>query len=187
MKLSTAHNDAYPLFCMGLMTAFSHATRLDLGFAVEEHWLLGITAPIFEMISLFPALREADIRVPPPELHSLELGGSPVAPILTWLSASNHLPKMDSLALSSVGYKSSPAIYAVMQQIGSTLRYLDIDLKNLDADHPSIFDLTLHPNLKTLIICHEPYGPPNDFFPHLLAYDLDELGRSHISTAFHAT
>ncbi|KAJ6456186.1 hypothetical protein C8R45DRAFT_1035204 [Mycena sanguinolenta] len=182
MKLARVHNDIYPLFCTGFMTAFPHVTRLDLGFTVEDHWRSwNFPTPLFEMISLFPALRELhlfefwqhvldapDTRVPPPELHCLELRGSSMTPILNWLGTFNHLSKVDSLALWPVGPGNSSDVRAAMRKIGSTLCHLDIDLKNPEADHPSVFDLTLHPNLKTLIIRDEPYGPLEDFYTDCL-------------------
>ncbi|KAJ6456170.1 hypothetical protein C8R45DRAFT_1035163 [Mycena sanguinolenta] len=137
---------------MGFLPAFPHAMRLDLGFTppADEYWQSRVTVPLFETISLFPALRELHIfelwrdvsdcltpRAPPPALHCLELHGLSLAPILTWLHASNHLPNVDSLKLASLKQSSVSGdcefVRAAMQQIGSTLRHLDIDLKNPDS------------------------------------------------------
>ncbi|KAF7367501.1 hypothetical protein MSAN_00813000 [Mycena sanguinolenta] len=170
MKLSSVHSDAYPYFRTGFITAFPHATRLDLDFAVKDYWRPRVTVPLLETISFFPALRELHIfelwqdawdssttRVPPPNLHCLELHGNSMDPILIWLNTSNHLRNVDSLTLSSPHNGNVPIVRAAMQQIGCSLRYLEIDLFNPEVDHASVFDLRLHPNLQTLVIHDE--GP----------------------------
>ncbi|KAJ7237449.1 hypothetical protein B0H12DRAFT_106898 [Mycena haematopus] len=193
--------DVYALSCMGFITAFPYATRLELDIRASQQASL-VNMPLLETISLFPALQELHIldlwqnvsdspptRVPPPELNCLELRGASINPILTWLNTSIHLSKVDSLTLSSANNATAPVVRAVMQQLGGALRHLDIELSNREgvypsparyyqvsltlvgsstADHAAVFDLALHPNLKTLIIHDEPFGLPEAFDPELL-------------------
>ncbi|KAJ6459523.1 hypothetical protein C8R45DRAFT_1182306 [Mycena sanguinolenta] len=146
MKLGSVRDNAYPLLCTGFMTAFPHAKRLELGFTLGGYWLSQIIIPICEMLSFFPALLKLQIfdfwncaldspdgRLPPPELHYLELRGLSITPILGCLGASNRLSKVDSLALSSISYRNSWGVCAAMKQIGGTLRHRDIDLKDIEG------------------------------------------------------
>ncbi|KAJ7221963.1 hypothetical protein B0H12DRAFT_301094 [Mycena haematopus] len=141
----TRPRDVYALSCMGFITAFPHATRLELDIMAAQE-AFQVNMPLFETISLFPALQELRILglwengldlpptgVPPPELHRLELYGKSINPILTWLNTSNHLPKVDSLKMSSAYHFSAPIVRAAMQQLGGTLRHLDIKFNGAES------------------------------------------------------
>ncbi|KAF7330375.1 60S ribosomal protein L20-B [Mycena venus] len=124
--------DADALLRMGFVTAFPYITHLVLTYDCgggNSH-----SAPLIDMLCLFPALQVLHVRgiygnltdLPPSAavplgLHSLVLGVG-AGLVLQWLNAAGHL----------------------------VLQHLDITLK--DVVLWSVFDLSLHPSLQTLAI-----------------------------------
>ncbi|KAF8201136.1 hypothetical protein K438DRAFT_1821449 [Mycena galopus ATCC 62051] len=153
-------DDSYEFYCTGFVAAFPHVTRLAL-LLRQSRTEVGL--PLIDLICLFPSLRELHIRwpttmiadpspssAPPRRLHSVHLIGRTASPILAWLHTSNHLPTVDSVAVPNVPVDSQEVsvVGAALQQIGHTLRYLDINLSWLLP----VYDLALHPNLENLTI-----------------------------------
>ncbi|KAF7350528.1 hypothetical protein MVEN_01358400 [Mycena venus] len=171
--------DADSLYRTGFFAAFPHVTRLVLSGHFDEQ--LG-PAPLIEMMCLFPALQELDTRamagslanppataVPPPALHILKLSVTPAGPILAWLHAFNHLSNVDSLALPLLKQEHIPTVCTALRRLGDTLQHLSITLTWLlmTADLGSIvFNLSLHPNLKSLVITDSSWPRPGDFDPN---------------------
>jgi len=126
------------------------------------------------MICLFPALLELHIRqlfsslvnppvtaVPPRGLHRLVLSSKSVSPILAWLHAFNHLPNVDSVKLPLLRPHHVLDVRAALQQLGGALRHFDIAVQwspMAAVDAPTVFDFSLHPNLKTLVIRDRSWG-----------------------------
>ncbi|KAF8201179.1 hypothetical protein K438DRAFT_1965701 [Mycena galopus ATCC 62051] len=146
----------------GFAVAFLHVTSLVLAGPGSP------AAPLPDIISRFPALRDLEIRdlgvvddfpttaVPPQGLHSLKLCDSSMVPVLQWLRVSDHLPRVDSVALPVLRLEDAPLVRAAMQQLAGTLSHLDITLtcnhRPFDIDASIVYDLSLHPNLRTLVI-----------------------------------
>ncbi|KAJ7856631.1 hypothetical protein B0H14DRAFT_2752261 [Mycena olivaceomarginata] len=164
-------------FCAGLFTAFPNVTCLILSFEF-----------ILDMICLFPALRELQIHrsglfldsdsipsTPPPRgLRSLEITGNAIGPML--------LPNIDTLTLSSP-HRSYPDCAHSTTATRRCLLHLSIDMARL-PDPSTVFDLKMHPNLKTLTVRDAiPLRPPDNFDPNqfirlikrLAAPDLERL------------
>ncbi|KAJ7318098.1 hypothetical protein DFH08DRAFT_400003 [Mycena albidolilacea] len=162
-------------FCGGFVAAFPHVTRLSLSFSARNYEPEP-GAPLIDTICLFPALQELKIRpfygmvvsdcspnaVPPRELHRLDLDGDVLGPILMWLNTSGHLPRVDSVTLSSLKPSLVPVVRAAMEQIGDALRYLRVDLTVLLAqwvrdDELTMLNLARNPNLRTLVVHDRPW------------------------------
>ncbi|KAJ6582096.1 hypothetical protein B0H19DRAFT_1252234 [Mycena capillaripes] len=156
-------------FVAGFITAFPRVTRLVLHCYHDR-------LPFATMLGLFPALQVLDISLygmkppppgamPPKGLHSLSLNRLTAAPILAWLHAVGHLPNVDSVKLTLVNIDKAPIVRAALQQIGGALRHLDISMtgfsETFDADLSAVFDLSLHSNLKTLIVRDRSWGYPD--------------------------
>ncbi|KAF8217838.1 hypothetical protein K438DRAFT_1747104 [Mycena galopus ATCC 62051] len=201
LDLSLCFNGDYAIDCTGFLAAFPHVTRLRL---MVEVWRLEVQLPLMAMISLFPALQELSIDwledgsvsssppsvMPPPGLRSVRLQGPSIAPILSWLHHSNHLPKIESVTLSHLNHSNVDILFELdltefsivrgaLQQLGGALRHFNIDLYRAHpeyrayaprflcpsepptADPFAAFDLALHPNLETLTI-HDDTGRDRD-------------------------
>ncbi|KAF8179594.1 hypothetical protein K438DRAFT_1938466 [Mycena galopus ATCC 62051] len=165
---------AETFFRTGFITAFPHVTHLVLTFKLGLVYPPRLTPLVIDMLCMFPALEVLDIKemfatfpdepasaVPPPALHGLKLCGNSVRPILAWLHAVGHLPKVDSLTLPLVRVEEVPTVRIALQQLGPALHHLDIAVTWSEAydgasdytvDPLTLFDFSLHPNLKTLAI-----------------------------------
>ncbi|KAJ7716357.1 hypothetical protein B0H14DRAFT_3012961 [Mycena olivaceomarginata] len=182
----TVPSEARTFFCAGLFTAFPNVTCLILSFEF-----------VLDMICLFPALRELQIHrsglfldsdsipsTPPPRgLRSLEITGNAIGPMLVWLNRSNQLLNIDTLTLSPPHAAHIPTVRIALQQLGGALLHLSIDMARL-PDPSTVFDLKMHPNLKTLTVRDAiPLRPPDNFDPNqfirlikrLAAPDLERL------------
>ncbi|KAF7369105.1 hypothetical protein MVEN_00237700 [Mycena venus] len=153
------------LFRTGFITAFPQVTHLILG-CDNVSW----PAPLFDTICIFPALQELRIQemtldfkltappvsaVPPLGLHHLQLDLLSTVPILGWLHAFNRLSGVDSLTLPLLQRRDGPAVRRLLQELGGNLYHLDIALSwswKTFANPATVYDLSLHPNLKTLAI-----------------------------------
>ncbi|KAJ6569466.1 hypothetical protein B0H19DRAFT_1066200 [Mycena capillaripes] len=157
---------AGPFFQTGFVAAFPKVTRLVLtcDFGSLQ------PAPLIDMICLFHALQELDIRelthysvqrisdpsasaVPPRGLHTLKLSLHSTRPILAWLHASSHLPSVNSVTLPPMllrGHDQVNAMRAALQQLGDALH--DFDITPCANQAGTVFDLSLHPNLRTLAV-----------------------------------
>ncbi|KAF7377702.1 hypothetical protein MSAN_00193200 [Mycena sanguinolenta] len=165
-----------------VFTAFPHVTRLKLNCFLEP-------TMVIDLICLLPALKELwlhsgynlDMRrrgmvpvvadpplnaVPPRGLHCLALSGDAVGFILAWLNATEHLPNVSSVALSSdIEYADVPILQAALQQLGEheALHHLDITLySSLGYGALTMFDFSKHLNLRTLAICDVRWVGPYD-------------------------
>ncbi|KAK7046743.1 hypothetical protein R3P38DRAFT_2607754 [Favolaschia claudopus] len=159
--VSTSNANAY--FRTGFVTSFSSVTHLVLSCNFTS------PAPLVDMICLFPALQDLHIRalsgtladpihvaVPPKELHDLTLSTNSVSPLLAWLYAYNHLPKVDALSLPPVRPNNATTLRTALKRLGGSLRHLNVSLTWYlgvsDVDPSTVFNLALHPNLETLAI-----------------------------------
>ncbi|KAJ7901603.1 hypothetical protein B0H13DRAFT_2027673 [Mycena leptocephala] len=161
-----ASMDAY--LTAGFVAAFPHVTRLECVF----HGSRRPPAPLVAMLCLFPALQVLHIRevfgtlqdppasaVPPRGLHSLQLSMPATGPILAWLHTFNHLPNVNSLELAQLKHTDVPVVHAALQQARGAIRHLNINLTYLlGAPSHLMFDLSLHPNLRTLSVYHYDTG-----------------------------
>ncbi|KAF7377646.1 hypothetical protein MSAN_00187500 [Mycena sanguinolenta] len=170
----------------GFMSAFPNVTHLVLTCletysstyeSNREQVIYTRPAPLIEMICLFRALQSLHIgklsgilanppanAVPPPGLRSLNLRFHSPGLILEWLQSFNQLPNVDSLTLvPSVRRGERSVLRGALQQLGGALRNLDITLIDAtmnwfyETDLLALFDLSLHPNLRTLVI-RDPSG-----------------------------
>ncbi|KAF7368955.1 Cytoplasmic protein [Mycena venus] len=135
-----------------LRAAFSRVTRITFTFAWQR-------LPLVSIICLFPALQELHIRgagtpkdtpadaVPPQDLRSVTLSDQSVGPILAWLDAMDHLPKVHSLKLPHLHRSDVPIVCAALQRLAGSLHHLEFAVDAL-----TVLDLSLHPNLRTLHI-----------------------------------
>ncbi|KAJ7821519.1 hypothetical protein B0H14DRAFT_1331927 [Mycena olivaceomarginata] len=161
-----------PSFRTGFFGGFPHVRRLVLLCRWDSK---AEPAPLIDMICLFPALEELEIRqgfevsvssplataVPPWPLRRLELVTTPfktIRPFFAWLDAFGHLPNVDVVRLPRL--KSEHDVLGarqILQQLGGgVLQYFDIAVQWWST-HNSVnactaFDLSLHPNLKELVI-----------------------------------
>ncbi|KAF7350527.1 hypothetical protein MVEN_01358300 [Mycena venus] len=178
------------------LSAFPLVTRLVLvscNFGQQ-------TVPLFDMICVFPALQELRIRdmsgaladppaiaVPPHRLRSLDLGLKQTGPILEWLHAFNRLSNVDSLVLPLLKQKHVSTVRTALRRLGGALHHLTITLTwfpgstSVDVDASTVFEFSLHPNLKTLTICDCPWtGPgfdPNRMFQFIATLESPSLER----------
>ncbi|KAJ7868835.1 hypothetical protein B0H13DRAFT_2063810 [Mycena leptocephala] len=117
---------------------------LDLELYIELH---------IRKFSGFSVTGSAAAAVPPQSLRSLHLNVPTTSLILSWLHACNHLPSVDSLTLPLMEREHAPVVRAALQQLGGALHYLDIIIGlAFDVDTLTVFDFSLHPNLRTLVI-----------------------------------
>ncbi|KAJ7824568.1 hypothetical protein B0H13DRAFT_2123879 [Mycena leptocephala] len=164
---------AETFFRTGFITAFPHVTHLVLTFKLGVGYP-HLTPLIIDMLCMFPALEVLDIKemlatfpdepasaAPPPALHGLKLCDNSVRPILAWLHAVEHLPKVESLTLPLVRVEEASAVRIALQQLGPALHHLDITVAwsekhnggyGRTVDPLTLFDFSLYPNLKTLDI-----------------------------------
>ncbi|KAF7334393.1 hypothetical protein MVEN_02268300 [Mycena venus] len=182
--LYIVHAKENSILSRGFMVAFPHVTRLSLSFPHGD-FDAEPGVPIIDVICLFPALQDLNVgtffgvvaipspnAVPPPGLRCLKIHGDALRPVLKWLDTSGHIPNMDAVTLFSMS--DVGVVSTVMQQLGGTLHHLDFDLSYLadltywspNVDPSTIFNLALHPNLKTLTIRDDGYR--NDFDPDQL-------------------
>ncbi|KAJ6551566.1 hypothetical protein B0H19DRAFT_996156 [Mycena capillaripes] len=174
------------IFRKGFVAAFPAVTCLVL--SCDFAWR---PAPLIDMICLFPALQELHIRdisrtladppanaVPPRGLNSLNLGVQSLSPIFGWLLAFNHLPNVNSVTLPILRGEHASVVRAALQQLGGALHHLDISPRVVEAS--TVFDLSLHPNLRTLAIRHftpDPVEALNQIVQFLTRLDAPSLER----------
>ncbi|KAF7369074.1 hypothetical protein MVEN_00234200 [Mycena venus] len=177
-------------FLRGFFTAFPHITRLDLLCGGKPP---SLPAPLIKTLCMFPALQVLVVRetsslkleeppadaIPPPGLHSLTLGMGTGAPILAWLHATGHLPNVNSLKLDLVKLSEASTVRAALQQVGGALHHLDIDLtwtpETYWARSSTVFDLALHPNLKTLTLHDSSWDSSWIFDYGLRSFDTNQM------------
>ncbi|KAF7365553.1 hypothetical protein MVEN_00428600 [Mycena venus] len=162
LALASHPNRADPSFCKReFFTAFPSVTRLVLSCGFDS---LGFNL-LVDMICLFPALQELHTRevssafaysptsaVPPRELCYLAFCNNSVGPILGWLHAAGHLPNVRSLTLPPVRVPHLSVVRAALQHLGGALQYFDIDVTQFLRLSTDLFDMSLHHNLKQLVI-----------------------------------
>ncbi|KAJ6466876.1 hypothetical protein C8R45DRAFT_938893 [Mycena sanguinolenta] len=169
-----------PFFCKGFITAFVHITSLSL--TCDYGGGDSVSAPLFDMLYLFPALQVLHVRgiygtlseprtcpAPPLGLHILALGETSVGLILRWLHRAGHLPILESLTLPRVRPLDIPSVREALPHLGNTLRHLKIDLLNSHPDSLDVhgmFDLSLLRNLRTLSIRDATTGRRAQFNPN---------------------
>ncbi|KAJ6551419.1 hypothetical protein B0H19DRAFT_1236594 [Mycena capillaripes] len=164
----------------GFLAAFPHVAHLSLTCNLEVYSQSAM--PLVQILCLFPALQTLYIReltartaeapagaVPPPGLHSLQLSLLSTGPILAWLHTFNHLPNVDSLTLPRLHRQDTEVVRAALQQLGGALRHFDFILtwtpEASEVDSLIVFDLSLHPNLKTLTIRDKSWYTRHGFDP----------------------
>ncbi|KAJ6551565.1 hypothetical protein B0H19DRAFT_1073249 [Mycena capillaripes] len=162
----------------GFFAAFPHVTRLVIirgDFGIRP-------APLIDTICLFRALQELEIldtsgrlsdppagAIPPPGMNSLKLSQQSLNTILAWLHTSKHLPNVNAVTLSPMRGVDLPVVRAAMQQLGGALHHLDISphisAVVVNGALSTVFDLSLHPNLRTLAVRYVdfPWALPEDF------------------------
>ncbi|KAJ6466887.1 hypothetical protein C8R45DRAFT_1020409 [Mycena sanguinolenta] len=93
-----------------------------------------------------------------PRLRSLNLCSSSLVPVPTWLQSFNHLTHVGLMTLPRVADTPFSAVRKTLQQLGGALHHLDITLIDAEPwrffpiDMSAMVDLSLHSNLRTLII-----------------------------------
>ncbi|KAF7352675.1 hypothetical protein MVEN_01233300 [Mycena venus] len=187
LYLAGARVDAF--FRTGFVTAFPQVTRLILTCNFD-----GTLAPLVDTICFFSALEELHINMvfgvlttpscsalPPQMLHYLELSGDAQGVILAWLNAFNHLSNVDSLTLRTTvkGPSQREDVRTALQKLGGAIRHLEITvtwLTGLETIAPSVFDLSLHRNLRTMTIrdCSSP-NSRGEFDPSPMIPFIDKL------------
>ncbi|KAJ7270588.1 hypothetical protein B0H12DRAFT_1320090 [Mycena haematopus] len=149
-----------------LCTAFPKITRLVLDSRRIE-----LPTPLVNMICLFPALQEVDMKwtraledipadaLTPRELGSLIFSEYSAGQMLAWLDAAGQLPKIHSLTMFCLRGPDVPVVRKALQQIGDELRDFEIIVQGTSEDSSfervetlKMIDLSLHRNLKTLRI-----------------------------------
>ncbi|KAJ6511668.1 hypothetical protein DFH09DRAFT_1333807 [Mycena vulgaris] len=182
MKLIIVGNtdNAHPVFPTVYVTAFPNVTEFFLtchfNFASDVD-----PVSIIEMICMLPALECLIVRdlskfatpestvtvLPPPSLRILKLSAYSAGPILSWLHKCNHLPNVQSLSLPRLLLRDAPIVRAALQQLGSAVRHLDLIVawfpETDDVDPSTVFDLSIHTNLKTLTIADRSWTDPVEF------------------------
>ncbi|KAF8201293.1 hypothetical protein K438DRAFT_1717034 [Mycena galopus ATCC 62051] len=167
MKISIYHQHADLFFSAGFFMSFPQITQLRLNCRLYQNGHLSVfrapvPIPIIDLISLFPALQELEVSgsehstwadpragaLPPKGLRVLVLVSRPSCSILAWLYAANSLRNVHSLKLHD---GDPPTVRAALQQIGDSLRDLDISLDPL-SDRDGMFDFSLHPSLEAVSI-----------------------------------
>ncbi|KAJ6511753.1 hypothetical protein DFH09DRAFT_1333534 [Mycena vulgaris] len=182
MKLIIVGNtdNAHPVFPTAYVTAFPNVTEFLLtchfNFASDVD-----PVSIIEMICMLPALECLIVRdlskfatsestvtvLPPPGLRILKLSAYSAGPILSWLHKCNRLPNVQSLSLPRLLLRDAPTVRAALQQLGSAVRHLDLIVAWFpepdDVDPSTVFDLSIHTNLKTLTIQDRSSADPEEF------------------------
>ncbi|KAJ7217403.1 hypothetical protein B0H12DRAFT_339948 [Mycena haematopus] len=151
----------------GFLAAFPHITRLSIlcGFGPSS-----FPVPLIGTLCMFPALEVLQLRdtstwvvkepptgaIPPKKLRSVALTMDTNGPIMAWMHDTGHLSNVNTVQLSLLKAPQGPAVRAALQQLGGVLHYLEIEVTwtpgNYWAPASAVFDLALHPNLKTLVI-----------------------------------
>jgi hypothetical protein len=180
MMLSVVVNsrNADTFFRAGFATAFPHVTRLILTCDLEgEPAPLVDMICLFTALQELHIRHERSCTplttkpsanaVPPRGLRILRLSVHFVDLILTWLLAFKQFLKVESLALPLLQSQHASIVRATLRQLGGAVCDLEITLKELSGecavscstlfsshtvDPITVFDLSLHPNLKTLTI-----------------------------------
>ncbi|KAJ6598473.1 hypothetical protein DFH09DRAFT_58459, partial [Mycena vulgaris] len=183
MKLNIIVDDANAdvFFRTGFVTGFPYVTELTLTCNFDGDGYDAEPAPLVDMICILPALESLVVRelsdsamveptppaIPPNGLRSLKLSVYSVGPIMSWLHKSNHFPNVHSLSLPLLLRRDAPIVRAGLEQLGSALRHLDFIitwvLDYSDVDPTTVFDLSIHTNLKTLTIQDRSWADPEEF------------------------
>ncbi|KAJ7176676.1 hypothetical protein C8R46DRAFT_42421 [Mycena filopes] len=171
--LATAAANADVAFSTALARAFPHITKIDIVCMFDGYYS---ETPLFDMLSLFPALEDMGIRLgssfpsmhpppPPPGLRRLSMNTHAAGPILDWLHAFGRLPIIESLELPVLTPHAASMISAKLPHLTGIL-YLEI---GLIVDPITIFDLSLLPNLRTLVVSNytAPKFDPSKLMPLL--------------------
>ncbi|KAJ7088613.1 hypothetical protein C8R44DRAFT_991042 [Mycena epipterygia] len=193
-----ANADAF--FRTGFVTGFPNVTELVLTCNLDGDD--AATAPVVDMVCMLPALECLVVRemsdaatrpptapaCPPPGLRSLRLSPYAVGPVLAWLHAAKHLPHVESLALPLLLRRDAPVVRAALQQLGSAVLHLEFVLTWVldysDVDPLTVFDLSLHPSLRTLALTDRSWADPEEFDDrHLIPFvsRLAAPGLTHVS------
>ncbi|KAJ7319026.1 hypothetical protein DFH08DRAFT_1086367 [Mycena albidolilacea] len=148
-------------FNAGFFAILPHITVLTL----YSRNPLTLRVPLIDIISRCHVLQELYIfgagsvapppprATPPPGLHRLTFGLATSPAILLWLNAAEHLPNVDSITLSVLYPGEAPYISAALQKVGGALRHLELSVHvKSDLDSWNVYDLSLHPHLRTLSI-----------------------------------
>ncbi|KAJ7040708.1 hypothetical protein C8F04DRAFT_1253631 [Mycena alexandri] len=164
LNFLTTAASADAAFCTGLAMAFPSITNLDITCRCEGYHSEAQSPPLFDLISLFPTLQELSVNavarfpqimhappmvVPPPGLRRVCVGMPVAQPILRWLHVANHLPNLEAIILPFLQWHEESMIRSQLRQL-SGIHTLNICVSVSDDDPTTIFNLALHPNLKTL-------------------------------------
>ncbi|KAJ7773521.1 hypothetical protein B0H14DRAFT_2474974 [Mycena olivaceomarginata] len=150
------------VFSAGSLAVLPHITVLTLRRGSPPC----SSALLIDIISLCSSLQElhtilgtdtmspsSTSAMPPPGLRSLKFHATSSPAILTWLNAAGHLPNVDSITLPILQPGEAPTVRAALQQVGCALRHLQVTFHGKsDIDAWTVYDLSLHPNLRTLVI-----------------------------------
>ncbi|KAJ7716351.1 hypothetical protein B0H14DRAFT_3012946 [Mycena olivaceomarginata] len=178
------HEEVAKLAHTSILTAFPHLTRLSL-----TNVPMPTVVQLVDTIALFLSLEELHlalvcplsafiksmiVKLPPRALHSLTLCRYSVGPILAWLHAAEHLPKIRSLKLPSLWRHEVPIVCVPLEHLRNAgalnhLRLLDAPLVWLlggASDTAPLFNLSDHPALHTLIL--QDYAFPYEMLSSLM-------------------
>ncbi|KAF8201167.1 hypothetical protein K438DRAFT_1965689 [Mycena galopus ATCC 62051] len=151
-----AHQDAF--FRTGFVTAFPQITTLTLTCDYGGGGSPSASAPLFDMLCLFPALQEL-------QSCRWRYGGGLDSAVA---APSGDLPNLDSVTLPRVPPPDVQIVRTTLLQLGNTLHHLTIELmrsRRSCGDIADVFDLSLHRNLRTLFIRDSTRGSPAQFNP----------------------
>ncbi|KAJ7901622.1 hypothetical protein B0H13DRAFT_2514526, partial [Mycena leptocephala] len=136
---------------------------------------------IIDLICLFPSLQRLVVSIqtfvltlsssvyplPPPGLHHVAVARNGVKPISAWLLASKHMNKLESFSATSIDpewYWEHPSsdlppplsmVRRALQQAGTSLQHLELNLNANTEPRDPYYDLSIHTSLISLkIICH---------------------------------
>ncbi|KAJ7318091.1 hypothetical protein DFH08DRAFT_399940 [Mycena albidolilacea] len=178
------HGEVAKLAHTNILSAFPHLTRLSL-----TNVPMPTVVQLVDTIALFLSLEELHlalvcplpaftksmvVKLPPRALHSLTLCRYSVGPILAWLHAAEHLPKIRSLKLPSLWRHEVPIVCVPLEHLRNAgalnhLRLLDAPLVWLlggASDTAPLFNLSDHPALHTLIL--QDYAFPYEMLSSLM-------------------
>ncbi|KAJ7856637.1 hypothetical protein B0H14DRAFT_2752277 [Mycena olivaceomarginata] len=178
------HEEVAKLAHTSILTAFPYLTRLSL-----TNVPMPTVVQLVDTIALFLSLEELHlalvcplsaftksmvVKLPPRALHSLTLCRYSVGPILAWLHAAEHLPKIRSLKLPSLWRHEIPIVCVPLEHLRNAgalnhLRLLDAPLVWLlggASDTAPLFNLSDHPALHTLIL--QDYAFPYEMLSSLM-------------------
>ncbi|KAJ6466882.1 hypothetical protein C8R45DRAFT_480008 [Mycena sanguinolenta] len=162
--------------------AFPAVASLELSCCIRNDQCL----PLLDWISCFPALRELYIRdmpgimpyphptasaMVPQGLRSLRLIAQSLGPVLPWLCTGGRMPNVDPITLKLHKLQSDHVeiVRAALKQLGRTVHHLEFSLdwqsQNTGVDPLTLFDLSLHPELKVLAILDPSFGYSKHFGP----------------------